>query len=109
MWWEGARMQHPVDQGSRVSQPSDAKPTKVGFGERIYPAAQLVTVVETLAVEGISPTDILRRAQVPLEQLHFPATQSSLNQIVEALLAVLELSQNAALAYKIGANTHVSA
>lgn len=102
-------MHRPVDQGPGGDHPSDAKLIKAGFGERLYPAAKLVAVIEALADEGISPADILRRAQIAPEELHSPATRVSLNQLVAGLLGVVELSRNALLAYRIGASTHISA
>lgn len=85
------------------------EPVRAAFAERIYPASKLATMVEVLVEEGLSPATVLKKARVRLEDVHNPATRVSLNQLVDAILCVIEQSPDPSLAFKTGLRTRISA
>lgn len=82
---------------------------KAGSADRIYEAAKLVAVVDTLADQGIAPADVLAGLGVEPDDLQSTATRVSTDQLLGAFRNAMRLSSDPALPFRIGSSIHVSA
>lgn len=82
---------------------------KAGFNDRVFEASKLGAVIETVADEGVSPSEVLRGVGVTLDELNSGTVRVSIGQLVAAFRNVLKLSSDPSLPFKIGANIHLSA
>jgi AraC-like DNA-binding protein len=82
--------------------------TRIGFAARVYPATKLAMVTDALIEAGASEAHALVGTGLSLEELHSPATQISLDQLVTGYQNALRLAPSPSLAYGLGSNIHVS-
>ena len=81
---------------------------EIGWGQKIYPAAKIAIVVDALAAEGVPVADALRRTSLSSSDLRSPATQVSMNQVIESYRNAVRLSHTPHFAFEAGLKTHVS-
>ena len=81
---------------------------EIGWEQRIYPAAKIAIVVDALATEGVPLAEALRRTSLSPSDLRSPATQVSVNQVIESYRNAVRLSRAPHFAFKTGLKTHVS-
>jgi AraC-like DNA-binding protein len=82
---------------------------KSGSNERIHPATKLLTIVESLESEGVSPTDALRGIQIAPAALVAPSTRVSFNQTIAACRNAVRLSRDPHFAVHAGLRLHITA
>ena len=81
---------------------------EIGWEQRIYPAAKIAIVVDSLAAEGVPVAEALRRTSLSPSDLRSPATQVSVNQVIESYRNAVRLSRAPHFAFETGLKTHVS-
>ena len=81
---------------------------KAGPDEKIYSAVKLATIVDSLAADGVSPTDALDGVHISKSAMSSPTTRVSLNQVIDCYRNAARLSRNPRFAYETGLRFHVS-
>jgi AraC-like DNA-binding protein len=76
--------------------------------ERIYSAAKVAAVVETLAAEGVSAAAALENVGVAHDTLTSPTTRVALDQIIECYHNAARLTRDPYFALHLGLKVHVS-
>jgi len=81
---------------------------KIGYAEKLHSATKLTAIVDTLASEGVSPSEALCGVYVRSDELNSPATRISLNQMIVACRNAIRLTGDPQLAFRIGSAIHLS-
>jgi len=81
---------------------------EIGWEQKIYPAAKIAIIVDSLVAEGLPVADALQRTSLSPSDLRSPTTQVSVNQVIESYRNAARLSQNPHFAFEAGLKTHVS-
>jgi len=81
---------------------------KPGPDDKIYPAVEIATIVDSLAAEGVSAKEALTGVHISKSAISSPATRVSLNQIIECYRNADRLSHDPHFAYHVGLRFHVS-
>lgn len=76
--------------------------------EKVYPVNKITTIVESLALEGVSQADALAGVSLSSDQLHSPTTRVSADQVLQSYRNALELSRDPQFASSAGLKFHVS-
>lgn len=87
---------------------SDSSVIRVGADEKVYPVGPLLTVVESLAREGIRESQALEGTRLTSTALRSHETRLSLSDCVRLLRNALELSRDPHIGFRAGQRIHAS-
>jgi AraC-like DNA-binding protein len=82
---------------------------KPGPDDKIYPVIKLATVIDALTAEGVAMEDALAGVRLSKSEISSPATNVSLNQIIEGCRNAARLARDPHFAYRAGARFHLAA
>ncbi|WP_024667004.1 AraC family transcriptional regulator [Pseudomonas syringae] len=82
---------------------------QVLLNQKIFAPYKIVTLVETVAEQGITADTVLIGTQLDAAQINDPNTLTSIHQYIEACDNVIQASADASTAFQVGSRMHLSA